>query len=191
VALLCRAVTREAGSALFGQVRTHTTSTRPIRPMTSAATDSPSLGALERMTSHELEAIYATPRPIAPPTGRYAGRHLCWLATAGAHHPLWRPLEALGFRALPFGIDFDRRLWFFVHARLAMGRFEPRVGRSRWRDTETVQLHYGPSRLPGWLRQQLYDEVKPLADGLCLGLGGINAPAGAGHHFFFALRRLD
>ena len=37
------------------------------------------------------------------------------------------------------------------------------------------------------VRGMLYDELKPLADGRVLGLGGINAGAGEGEHFFFEL----
>jgi hypothetical protein len=94
------------------------------------------------------------------------------------------------FKWTPFGVDFDTRLWFFWHAALAAGRFEPRPGRSRWRDTEAVGLHYHVSRLPGPVRGVLYDEVKPLSADLCLCIGGINAPRGQGDHFFFALQRL-
>jgi hypothetical protein len=61
------------------------------------------------------------------------------------------------------------------------------AGRSRWRDTETVRLHYEVSRLPGPVRAVLYDEVKVLSPSLCLGIGGINAARGRGDHFFYAL----
>jgi hypothetical protein len=50
-----------------------------------------------------------------------------------------------------------------------------------------LQLHYDVSRLP--IRRVLYDEIKPLADGTILGLGGIDAGRGEGDHFFFELRR--
>lgn len=67
----------------------------------------------------------------------------------------------------------------------------PRVGPSRWRDTEAVTLHYERSRLPAPIRGVLYDEVKPLTDTICLGLGGINAERGDGDQFFFALERFE
>lgn len=57
---------------------------------------------------------------------------------------------------------------------------------SRWRDTQTLQLHYDLTRLP--FRGQLYDEVKPLSETLCLGLGGLNRqPEKEGDLFFFLL----
>jgi hypothetical protein len=96
----------------------------------------------------------------------------------------------LGFVRLPFGIDFDRRRWFFVDPRLLVGRFATECGPSRWRDTDSVRLTYHGSRLPRIIRSSLYDEVKPLSDELCLGMGGINADRGTGDHFFFALRRV-
>ncbi|PKN31442.1 MAG: hypothetical protein CVU63_23915, partial [Deltaproteobacteria bacterium HGW-Deltaproteobacteria-20] len=63
-------------------------------------------------------------------------------------------------------------------------------GPSRWRDTQTIRLHYHPSRLPGAVRTFLYDEVKPLTESLCLGIGGINAPRGRGEQFLFSLERV-
>lgn len=91
---------------------------------------------------------------------------------------------------MPFGIDFDARRWWFLHPRLAVGRFELCQERSRWRDTDALTLRYHPSRLPGPLRDVLYDEVKPLGDDLLLGLGGLNWEVGRGDHFYFALTRL-
>jgi hypothetical protein len=145
------------------------------------------LARLRRCTLAELEALYTTPRPVNVPTGIFRGIHLAWLDTPGARHPVIRPLQHLGFRLAPFGIDFTTHCWFFFQPRLAVGRFTADVGASRWRDTDTVRLCYDVSRLPGWLRGLLYDEVKPLSPTLCLGLGGINAPRLHGDHFFFAL----
>lgn len=145
------------------------------------------LARLRRCTVAELEALYAEPRPVSVPAGIFRGIHLAWLDTPGARHPVIHPLQYLGFRLTPFGIDFIARRWFFFHRRLAAGRFTAHVGASRWRDTETVRLCYDVSHLPGPLRALLYDEVKPLSATLCLGLGGINAPRGRGDHFFFAL----
>lgn len=89
------------------------------------------------------------------------------------------------FERLSFGVDFVRRTWFFVHHAVRMGRFRIEPGRSRWRDTDTLRLRYDVSRLP--FRGLLYDEVKPLGDGLCLGLGGIDFDRGRGDLFFFLL----
>ena len=140
-----------------------------------------------RCSVAELEALYTEPRPVSVPAGIFRGVHLAWLDTPGARHPVIRPLQHLGFRLAPWGIDFTTQRWFFFHRQLAAGRFTADVGTSRWRATETVRLRYDVSRLPGPLRALLYDEVKPLSATLCLGLGGINAPRGRGDHFFFAL----
>lgn len=147
------------------------------------------LATLTRSSADELEAIYAEGRDFAPPRGRFLGTVLCRLNNRGANHPLWKSLEQLGFEAVSFGVDFDARVWLFGDRRIAMGRFEPKRGPSRWRDTETLQLHYDVSRLPRFLSRLLYDEVKPLSEGLCLGIGGINARRGSGDHFFFGLRK--
>ena len=152
-----------------------------------AAADAITLAQLRRSTLAQLEALYAAERPVGVPTGVYRGVHLAWLDTPGARHPVIRPLQHLGFRLTPFGIDFRARCWFFLHRRLVIGRFAAEVGGSRWRDTETVRLSYEDSRLPHPLRALLYDEVKPLSSSLCVGIGGINAPRGRGDHFFFAL----
>jgi hypothetical protein len=145
------------------------------------------LDELKRATLPELEAIYAAPRPIELPHGRFFGTVLHRLDNRGAHHPLLRGLEWVGFEALAFGVDFDRRLWFFTRRGIQMGRFMPSIGRSRWRDTDTVRLRYDVSRAPRFVTRGLYDEVKPLSSTLCLGLGGVNAATGFGDHFFFAL----
>lgn len=149
------------------------------------------LARLQRCSVAELEALYVRPHPVRVPAGIHRGTHLVWLDTPGARYPLIHPLQHLGFRLTPFGIDFNARLWFFFHHRLAVGRFTADIGPSRWRDTDTVRLRYEVSNLPGPLRALLYDEVKPLSPSLCLGLGGINAPRGRGDHFFFALEACE
>jgi hypothetical protein len=146
------------------------------------------LDGLLRSGLSELEQIYAEARMVEVPTGRYRGHHLTWTATG--RRSAWRPLLTVGFRWTPFGVDFDRRLWFFWRASLAAGRFDPSPGRSRWRETDVVRLRYHPSALPGFVKGVLYDEVKPLSPALCLGIGGVNAPRGRGEMFFFALERL-
>ncbi len=149
------------------------------------------LSSLQRCSLTQLEAIYGASYGNADtvmlPEGCYRGFHLAWLNTAGARHPVTRPLEHFGFYWLPFGVDFAARRWFFFDRRLGIARFSAQSGRSRWRDTQTVRLDYASSRLPRPLRNILYDEVKPLSPSLCLGIGGINAPRGRGDHFFFAL----
>lgn len=137
----------------------------------------------------ELGALYAQEGPVLAPTGLWRGTYLGMLDTPGARDPFFRVVCYLGWELSPFGIDFDTNLWFFVHPKLQVGRFETVVGKSRWRDTETVRLHYETSRLPALVRNVLYDEVKPLSENLCLGLGGVNAGRGQGDRFLFALSR--
>lgn len=147
------------------------------------------LDNLKRMAGPQLEELYLAPGPLELPTGCFRGHVLTWIDSAAARQPLWRSILTVGFAWTPFGVDFDVRRWWFWHQRLAVGRFEPHIGPSRWRETETVCLHYHASRLPPPVRSVLYDEVKPLSSGLCLGIGGINAGRGEGDVFFFALQR--
>ncbi|MCK6554321.1 hypothetical protein L6Q96_07005 [Candidatus Binatia bacterium] len=147
----------------------------------------PSLVALARCSVAEIEALYAAPRAVTVPSACYRGVFLAWLDAPDPAAPVTHFLQWLGFRVLPFGVDFIRSRWFFFHPALGAGRFTAAPGRSRWRDTETIRLEYAVSRLPGPLRRVLYDEVKPLSSSLCLGIGGTNAPRGRGDHFFFAL----
>lgn len=148
----------------------------------------PTLAELRRLGRPELDELYCRERPIEPPRGLFVGERLVWIAPPRG--PLLaRLLVRIGFGTLRFGIDFDRRRWFLFEPRLLIGGFDARVGRSRWRDTDTVQLHYGRSRLPAAIRSLLYDEVKPLGDNLCLGIGGIDAPVDIGDLFYFALAR--
>ena len=154
------------------------------------ATSNLALSDLQRSSPSELEEIFATDAPFAIPDGCYRGIHLLRLDNSGASEPRTRLAQYLGFELTPFGIDFDDRRGYFFHRRLRAGKFQARIGPSRWRATEAVTLHYEGSRLPAPLRNLLYDEVKPLTDKLCLGLGGLNAGRGEGDHFFFALERL-
>jgi hypothetical protein len=138
----------------------------------------------------ELERLFRE-APLGPaPAGRFRGSFLAWCDAPGALPPALRAFDWLAFRLAPFGVDFGRQAWFFWAPALLVGKFTPRRTRSRWRDTEVLALEYDVSRLPGFLRRQLYDEVKPLSDRICLGMGGVNAPAGKGEHFFFALERV-
>jgi hypothetical protein len=132
-----------------------------------------------------LERLYKHAPDGEVPTGRWRGVFLVELPGV----PLvYRAIDHLMFDLTPFGIDFDRRVWFFFRQpRLAAGHFRTEPGRSRWRDTGAIALHYDPSRLPGPVRGILYDEVKPLGPELCLGIGGVNREAPEGPHFFFAL----
>ncbi len=142
---------------------------------------------LQRCTLPELEALYLGAGPVNVPAGWFRGIHLRRLDRPWARRPGY--VGSLPFSFVPFGIDFDRRCWTFLHPRLGAGRFSPAVAASRWRPTTVVALHYGVSRLPRALRRVLYDEIKPLSAELCLGLGGLRTDRGPGDHFFFALCR--
>ncbi len=140
--------------------------------------------ALRDSSVEQLERLYRD-APVAPvPLRRYRGEALARVCTRFARSA---PITALlvPWERVPFGIDFATRTWFFVHPRVRMGRFRLEPGRSRWRDTDTLRMRYDVSRLP--IRGLLYDEVKPLDETLCLGLGGINFGRGRGDLFFFAL----
>jgi hypothetical protein len=152
--------------------------------------DVPSAGALGSLPLTDLERLFRD-APLGPtPNGRFLGRFLSWLPTRGARKAHVRAMDWLLFQRLRFGIDFDRDRWWFVTPALVVGRFEATPGPSRWRDTDVYRLAYGPSRLPRPIRAALYDEVKPLSDGVCLGIGGLNADAGDGDHFLFSLERI-
>jgi hypothetical protein len=139
---------------------------------------------------HELERTFADD-PIGPePRGVFRGRFLCSVDSPGARKLWVRAADALMFRAPTFGVDFDRQAWWFFRPTLQAGRFRRERRRSRWRTTEVDALTYEASRLPGPVKGLLYDEVKPLSADLLLGLGGINADAGEGDHFFFTLERI-
>jgi hypothetical protein len=142
-----------------------------------------------RPSLDELERAFAFGEPAPLPRGLVRGRFLGFLDSPGAQRMHVRAMDTLLFRALRWGIDFDVGRWWFERPGLAAGRFRAVLGRSRWRDTNVFQLHYDVSRLP--LHGALYDEVKPLADGRILGLGGLNAPRGDGDHFFFDLRSME
>ncbi len=151
----------------------------------------PSLHELSRATRADLEELYARSAPVQVPTGVFRGLHLMWLDTEAARHPVLRPIEELVFARLPWSLDFDRRRWYWFQARFGVGHFSPSVGPSRWRDAETIRMLYDDRALPGFVNQFLYDEVKPLSDDVCLGLGGISAGRGKGEQFFFALGRVS
>jgi len=147
------------------------------------------LSDLKHESAAALERLYAHANPFDVPEGCYRGTYLAPVDSRGARRLTNRLMVLGGFRLPRFGVDFDRRAWWFGHPRLQVGAFVPRAGPSRWRDTRTVGLHYDPSFLPGLVKQLLYDEVKPLSPHLCLGIGGISRPAGEGELFFFALTR--
>ncbi len=132
-----------------------------------------------------IESLYAS-APVGPmPRGVFDGHMLHYLNRG----PMARALDGLLFDALPYGIDFDRQRWWFVRPALCIGRFDIDSGSSAWRATQTLRLTYDGSRLPRPVRAMLYDEIKPLDDDLCLGLGGVKGQSGSGDHFFFFLTK--
>ncbi len=142
---------------------------------------------LRQSSIDQLEQLYRDAPIRPPPKGRFRGEALARVDTRFARSA---PITAtlVPWERLPFGIDFETSTWFFVHPRVRVGRFRLARERSRWRETETFQMRYDVSRLP--IRGVLYDEVKPLDETLCLGLGGINFERGRGDLFFFALESL-
>lgn len=150
-----------------------------------------SLATLQAASVATLEQYFATMPCGEWSPGLYRGHVLRRLDNRGAARAGNRLMMATAFERTPFWVDRTRCLWAFGHPRLAAGRFVPQRHPSRWRDTEAWGLHYERSRLPAWLRGQLYDEVKPVGPGLCLGIGGLNADRGEGDLFFFALVRAD
>lgn len=137
----------------------------------------------------ELERLYAD-TPLGPlPTGTYDGQVLRWVETNGPCVGGFLALEWFGFVVLPWGIRFDKNLWWFGTPLLAAGTFVATPGPSRWRDTEAYRLTYDTSHLPKFFRDILYDEMKPLDADTVLGLGGVNRDVGQGDHFFFLLTR--
>lgn len=144
---------------------------------------------LQRLPVSELDALYAE-TPIRPlPKGMFRGTLLRWLPPACLlRNAGFISLEVVAFQLLPWGIDFDSSKWWVGLKFLQGGYFIPKQGPSRWRDAETFQLRYDKDWLP-FFRRYLYDEVKPLTDDLCLGIGGINADKGVGDHFYYLLQR--
>lgn len=140
---------------------------------------------LRNSSLEALERLYRSTPPRPAPRGSFHGEVL-----HRVNSPFARSMSAAAvtwpFERLRFGVDFNAGAWFFLHPGLRLARFRLTPGPSRWRDAQTLQLHYDLSQLP--FREQLYDEVKPLSDTLCLGLGGLNRqPENEGDLFFFLL----
>ena len=140
--------------------------------------------ALRESSLDALEALYRDAPRGPTPTRRFRGEVLCGVDSPFARSALAAAVRA-PFERLSFGVDFGTRTWFFVHPRVRMGRFRIDPGPSRWREAETLRLRYDTSRLP--IRGLLYDEVKPLHETLCLGLGGLDFERGHGDLFWFVL----
>lgn len=135
----------------------------------------------------ELERIYRETPLGPPPSGVFRGRVLHWLSPTGPWMRANLALQWVAFGLLPWGIRFDTAKWFWFCPCFASGRFDATPGPSRWRDTETYRMDYSKACLPSCVRDWLYDEVKPLPDGTCLGIGGVNRDVGTGDCFFYLL----
>ncbi len=133
----------------------------------------------------ELELLYAR-APIAPLAGGvWRGHYLHELPMSLGERLISRAM----FKWPTFGLDLDQRGWWFGRPGSVVGRFEPEVGPSRWRETEVVRLDY--RRTTPWpLRRLLYDELKPLSYNAILGIGGVSRAEPPGAWFYFALERL-
>lgn len=134
-----------------------------------------------------LERLYGGTPAGSLPARRFRGEALRRVDTRLARSAAATAM-LVPFERVPFGVDVGTRAWFFFHPRVQVGHFRVEPGRSRWRRTGTQRLLYDVSWLP--FRGLLYDEVKPLDDTLCLGLGGINRGVGRGDLFFFLLEAL-
>ena len=148
---------------------------------------------LKRCDLNRLEALYKQPGEISiPESGSYKGVYLKRLDNPGANKMINRITLWAMFDLMPFGLNFYPEYgdWYFFYPSLATGRFLPSVGPSRWRQAETIRLNYHVSGLPKLIRSILYDEIKPVAEDLLLGIGGFNAEKGAGEQFFFAIERI-
>ena len=98
---------------------------------------------------HELERAFADD-PMGPePTGVFRGRFLCYVDSPGARKLWVRALDSLLFRAPTFGVDFDRKAWWFFRPTTQAGRFRSERRRSRWRTTDVYALTYKESTPPG------------------------------------------
>ncbi|MGE0872774.1 MAG: hypothetical protein AB7P03_29740 [Kofleriaceae bacterium] len=134
---------------------------------------------LDLASLDQLETLYATAPPAPLPRGIWRGHYL-------HEHPMAfgeRAVARAMFKWTRFGLDLDEHCWWLGHRSLRVARFRPRLARSRWRHTDVIRLDYRETR-PRRLRGVLYDELKPLANGSILGLGGINRTS---PWFFFAL----
>jgi len=142
---------------------------------------------IKGLSLEALEALYNTRTALIPLAGQFDGIFLQRLDEPGKRRPLY--LGSRAFEFIPFGIDFDTCHWYFLHPVFQIGKFRTEIAPSRWRDCDTVKLHYDVSKLPSKIKNVLYDEVKPLSASLYLGLGGFNQETGFGDQFFFALHK--
>jgi hypothetical protein len=147
------------------------------------------------LSEAELERRFCGPAaaPVLAP-GDYTGTWLRRIENAGTYKPLNFLSQYLLFELTPFGISFrgdGSGTWYFFEPRFAAGEFTTSKSQSRWRDTDCLALDYSQARLPGFIRDLLYDEIKVLSTQHAIGIGGFNQPAGEGDNFYFLLTRKD
>jgi len=92
---------------------------------------------LDACSRQALEDHFRASQPGPDPRGLFEGRFLCWV---DGPPPSMRLVDTLLFRALRFGVDFDRGVWWFVRPRVTVGRFRSSRGPSRWREAEVLRL---------------------------------------------------
>ncbi len=148
------------------------------------------LASLRQLHWTDLDRLYIDSPPGPVPTGEYRGTLLRWLPPAKKLRNVpFVTAEFVGFKLSHWGIDFLDHQWWIALKCLRGGKFSATQEPSRWRPTECWQMRYEQDWFPP-VRKFLYDEVKSLTADVCLGIGGINAPAGTGDHFFYSLHRV-
>lgn len=148
------------------------------------------LADLQTMDRAALEALYVSTPLLPLPAGQFRGAALKRIPFVGWDVCFTRVIELVAFDLMPWGIDLDSRSWYFFCRCLQIAHFNATPGPSRWRATDAIALDYSVSGLPWFLRNYLYDEIKPLSNDLCLGIGGSKYPAGVGDHMFFGIERV-
>ncbi len=145
------------------------------------------------MSEAELERRFcgeAAAPALAP--GNYTGTWLRRIENAGKYKPFNLFSQWLMFEVIPFGITFrgdGSGIWYFFDPRFAAGEFVTARSRSRWRSTDCLAMDYSEARLPGFVKDLLYDEIKVLSSQHAIGIGGFNQPVGEGDNFYFLLTR--
>ncbi|MCB1145164.1 MAG: hypothetical protein KDK41_07945 [Leptospiraceae bacterium] len=150
---------------------------------------------LKTYTSTQLELVYRTPYPQQNiPRGIWKGRMLARIDSKGGRNVLHQIWQGVLFDLLPYGLWFDGKssgAWYFFTEGLRLGEFKIVNGKSRFRDTECLQMTYEKARLPSLVKNLLYDELKWISADLILGLGAMNFEKGEGDQFFFLLEKVN
>lgn len=149
---------------------------------------------LKLYSIQELDELYCRRVELVLPRHKsFRGHVLKRFDNPGAVE-LWNTIsQMILFELIPFGINFYNGTgdWFFFDPGFSTGDFEMRTQNSRWRYTESIGFYYHNADLPAFIKQSLYDEIKPVGDGHYLGIGGINAEKDRGDHFYFLLEPIE